>query len=283
MAITKKHKIAILIGVLVLSVGFTAFFAVNLALEMRMRQSGQAFYESLPVSFVPRPSPATPDQRPDATRPPVAGNNNGYSNGNGYGDPEDSEHEPVLDFDAMRESFPDMVAWIQSYGTQINYPVVQGRDNDFYLNHLPDKTKHRMGSVFLDYRNSMNFTDPNIFIYGHNMETDDIFSSFLRYREQRYFERHDSMYLFTPTADYVIQLFAGYILDATYETPPMRFSGEEAFTRFVSDIRLRSVFRSGVEIAYGDQLVFLCTCIPRGFRTSQSERFVLVGKLVIVE
>jgi sortase B len=145
---------------------------------------------------------------------------------------------------------------------------------------LPDRSRNRLGSVFLDYRNKPDLSDHNIFIYGHNMDSDDIFGSLMRYTSQSYYERHYSMYIFTSTAGYELLLIAGYILDSAFETPPMRFVDNEDFEQYIIDIRNRSVFDSGIEATYGDQLVFLCTCTPSGFRSSQNERFVLVGKLI---
>jgi len=184
---------------------------------------------------------------------------------------------PVVDFAALRAEFPSAVGWILSEGTPINMPIVQGTDNEYYLYRLPDGTRHFYGSIFLDYRNSADFSDNNIKIYGHNTNTGNMFGSLMHYANQAYFEAHDRMYIFTPYAHYVLMLFAAYTLDSRFEVPPLRFADEGHFNEFIGDIRARSIFNSPIIPAFGDQIVFLCTCTNSGLR---SERLILVGHLV---
>jgi sortase B len=182
---------------------------------------------------------------------------------------------PIIDFDAFREDFPDAAAWLRIEGTVIDYPVVQGRDNDFYLSRLPDKTPNAMGSIFLDYRSSPDFTDANTLIYGHHMRAGDMFGSIKNYSRQSFFDEHPTGTIFTPERDYQILFFASYVLDSTREVPPMDFANEAEFNSFIREVKQRSAFRSGVEVVYGDRLVSLCTC---EYSAAQN-RQILVGKL----
>jgi len=267
--IRRKRKLIALCVVLFISVGLTAFFAVSLTLEIHTMQSGQIFYNDLYVDIISR----------SVQKVPVVGNP--VNNESTITEVIDffEAHVPSIDFVSMRETLPDLVAWIQSNNTIINYPVVHGSDNDFYLSHLPDTSKNKMGSIFLDYRNLPDFSDKNIIIYGHNMASGDLFGSLKNYSSQSYFEQHNSMFLFTPTADYELLLFAGYILDSLYEVPPMNFNDLVDFERYISEIRNRSVFKSEVEVSFDDQIVFLCTCTPSG---SKSERLIIVCKLASI-
>jgi len=183
----------------------------------------------------------------------------------------------IVDFGAMRRDFPDIVAWVQSPGTVINYPVVQTTDNEFYLTRLPDKSKNSMGSVFLDYRNSNDFSDQHILLYGHDMKSGNIFGTLRHYADQAYYEKHYSIFFFTPGGDYEVMLLAGYVLDSAVTSPPLGFSNERHFNQYIDDIRERSFFKSNVQVSYGDRLVFFCTCARGG---PKSERLVIVGKLV---
>ncbi|MCL2565026.1 MAG: class B sortase [Defluviitaleaceae bacterium] len=182
-----------------------------------------------------------------------------------------------IDFDKMREIFPNIVGWIKSEDTFINYPIVQGADNYFYLSYLPDGTYHPMGSIFLDYRNLADFSDSAILIYGHDMRSGDMFGSLKYYADQLYYEKHYSMFIFTPMRDYKLILFAGYILDSDLEVPPMSFHGSKDFEEYIADIRSRSIFTSGTEVSFEDRLVFLATCTRSG---KINERLIIVGKLV---
>lgn len=251
-----KTKLIILYIILALSLATMAFFGVYLIIEMQTTRQGQAFYDSISVEFKPRLTPAAQAPIPLEV---------------------EESFTPFIDFVAKQENFPDIVAWIQSEGTTINYPIVQGDDNDFYLHHLPDKSRHRMGSVFMDYRNSPNFLDRATIIYGHDMASGDIFGSLRHYASQSYFEQHSSMFIFTPYSNYQLLLFGGYILDSAYEIPPMHFSGADDFYSYIADIRRRSIFTSYVEVSYGDRIVFLATCVADG---AISDRLIIAGILL---
>jgi len=242
--IRRKRKILMLRIILVLCVLVMVTFGVLLALEFQTRNAAQSFYDEVAIPFMPE---YVQDQGPN------------------------------IDFDALRESMPDIVGWIQSDGTPINFPIVQGEDNDFYLYRLPDQSRNKLGSIFLDYRNQADFSSKYTLIYGHNTETGDMFGTFRNYRNQQYYEDHSSMMIFTPSADYELKLFAGYLLDSANEVPPTRFDDAEHFEQFITEIKTRSVFKSDLDVSFDDQIVYLCTCTTGG---SRNVRLIIVGKLV---
>ena len=118
---------------------------------------------------------------------------------------------PVINFKALQAVNPDVIGWIYSPNTTINYPVVQGDDNAYYLKHLADGTENRNGCPFLDVQNRPDFTDDNSIIYGHHMQNGTMFAGISWYEDQSYYDEHPVMYLMTPSATYRIELFSGYI------------------------------------------------------------------------
>ena len=84
-----------------------------------------------------------------------------------------------IDFNKLINKNPDTIGWIKVLGTDINYPVVQTNNNDFYLTHSFDKSYNKAGWIFADYRNKFDNTDKNIVIYGHNMRDGSMFGSML--------------------------------------------------------------------------------------------------------
>lgn len=94
-------------------------------------------------------------------------------------DPE--ENLPEIDFDGLREVNEDIVAWIQIPGIGVDYPVVQGKDNEHYLHYTFDGKANKAGSIFLDYRNRADFTDSKVILYGHNMKDGSMFSNLKKY------------------------------------------------------------------------------------------------------
>jgi sortase B len=184
---------------------------------------------------------------------------------------------PYVDFGDLNERFRGLTAgWLVLEGTVIDYPIMQATNNDYFLRRLPDGSGHRNGSLFLDYRNSPDFSDRNTLIYGHDMRSGDMFGILKDYRNQSFFEQHPVMYIFTPERDYALLLFAGYMLDSAVETPPLSFRDDDAFLAHIANIRSRSIFRSDVEVSADDRIVSLCTCDP----SHRNARFIIVGKLV---
>ncbi|MCL1843388.1 MAG: sortase [Defluviitaleaceae bacterium] len=259
-------------NIMIISWGFAIFFAFSLMSEMLTVRRGREFYEALPVEFMPRQavlqnSPAVSASGEAAAFIDIS-------------TPVCREPQPFVsfvDFENKRESFPSIIGWIQSEGTIINYPIVQASDNNFYLNHLPDGTSNKQGSVFLDYRNAHDFSDTNIFIYAHNMRSGDMFGTLKYYKNPDYAAQHPSMSIFTPGGDFTLQLFAGYVIpDSRIEQPPQNFESLAHFESVMENLHSRSVFTTDTEVNFGDTLVFLCTCTERG---SVHERLIVVGKL----
>ena len=89
---------------------------------------------------------------------------------------EDDTVWPEVDFAALREINPDIVAWIYIEGTKVNYPIVQGEDNSYYLKHLFSGEWNGSGCIFLDFRNDASFADRHSIIYGHHMKNGTMFT-----------------------------------------------------------------------------------------------------------
>jgi len=262
-----KRKLIMLYIILALGIALMVFFSTALIINTVATRQGEAFYDTVAVEFIPRPTPLPTRVTPNTP-----------SEQQIIDEIEEDVDEPILiDFDAMTEEIPDIIGWIQSEGTPINFPIVQGRDNFFYLNHLPNRQRNHLGSIFMDYRNAPDFTNLITKIYGHNTPNGTMFGTLRQYSSQQFFEDHHSMFIFTPDQNYELVLFAGYTLDSAFEVPPMSFANSESFYEFIDNIRRRSIFSSELEITFGDRLVLLATCTSGGL---ESERLIIVGKLV---
>ncbi len=108
----------------------------------------------------------------------------------------------------VRKLSDDMVAWLTINDTGIDYPVMQGTDNYLYVNTDPYGEYSLSGSIFLDYRNSPDFTDEYSLIYGHHMDQGAMFGALDRFAEERYFDRHREGTLIVGTKLLHIHLYA---------------------------------------------------------------------------
>jgi len=246
-----------------------------LGYELFTDWQSSSYYSALAADVETRPrSPG--DRPPRPVAPPSGGGYENETNGDEYPEYVEDPWVPYVDFEVLSERFPGIVGWIRLDGTQLDYPIVQGTDNNFYLGHLPDRTRHRSGSIFMDFRNEPDFSDRNTLIYGHMSRTDDMFGALKHYRTQAFFDQNPVMYIHTPETDFQLVIFAGYIVDSGVESPTIRFRDDESFEEYIASIRRRSEFRSDVEVTAQDRIVSLCTC-QYDF---DNARLVIVGKLV---
>ncbi len=183
---------------------------------------------------------------------------------------------PEINFKALQAVNSDVIGWIYSPDTAINYPVVQGDDNTYYLKHLADGTENRNGCPFLDVQNRPDFTDDNSIIYGHHMQNGTMFAGISWYEDQSYYDEHPVMYLMTPSAAYRIELFSGYITTMDSSAYMQNFGSIRKHTDWLKDVSGRSDFRANLEISAYDRVITLSTCAYR----FENARYVLHGKLV---
>lgn len=177
-----------------------------------------------------------------------------------------------VDFDALLAENPDIVGWLYSEDTPINYPIVQSSDNDYYLRRMLDGSYNTAGSIFMDYRSSPDLNDFNTIIYGHNMKNQSIFGTLKEYKNQEYYEKHPLIYLYTPEKDYSIDLIAGYQTDMYYDIYILPQSTEELESLYEEVVGL-STFATDIPLQEGDRLVTLATCNE----VDRSQRYLLIG------
>lgn len=177
-----------------------------------------------------------------------------------------------MNFDKLREMNPDTVAWINMNDGTIDYPVVQGKDNKFYLNHLFSREYGKAGSIFMEVTNAADFSDKNTLLFGHHMNNGSMFANIENYRNQAYYELFPRMELYTPQGDNKVEWFAGYPVSAA--RIPTAFDSSEAFLAHVEKARSRSDFQAAeVQVSAEDRLVTLVTCTYAW----ENARYILVG------
>lgn len=183
---------------------------------------------------------------------------------------------PTVDFAALAAINPDTVGWIVVPGTGVNYPIVQGEDNDHYLNHLFDGRRNSAGAIFVDRYNRPGWGDRHTIIYGHNMRNGSMFGELSRFRAQDFFDAHPTALLITPGQNYAIRLFAAYVTDVYAPAWRLGFADDDVFATWLAESRSRSEVYSGLEVRPYDQVVTLSTCSGAFYNA----RLVVLGLLV---
>lgn len=179
-----------------------------------------------------------------------------------------------VNFDYLKEECEDIIGWIYSPETIINYPVVKADDNEKYLHRLPDGRYNIAGSIFADFRNNKIGLDLNFILYGHHMKNDSMFGSLLEYRNQKYYEKHPVMYYYTPEKNYKIELISGFVTLADSDIYSFKRTDAQ-MPDFIDKIIKKSNFKSDAEYIEGEKLITLSTCT----NTSEDKRYVVIGIL----
>ncbi len=185
----------------------------------------------------------------------------------------------VVDFEGLRSVNGDVTGWIYCEDTPINYPVVHGADNDYYLTHNYDGTASASGSIFVEAENRPDFVDSNTIIYGHHMKNGSMFASLDQWADQAYYEEHPVMWLLTPEQDYKIILTGGYTTSATSDTYTIFQGPGEELNTYLDKCMAQSDFSAGVELDGEARYVLLSTCAY----VFDNARYVLHGILVPVD
>ncbi len=182
-----------------------------------------------------------------------------------------------MDFSDLQEINPEIIGWIRMEGSDIDYPIMQTNNNSYYLTHLYNREYNNNGSIFMDCRNSADFSDKNTVLYGHHMRNDvAMFASLKWYKDQEFYEANPTITLFTPEGDYLIELICGTVENGNHEFISFDFEDSEAFLSYIEEFRSRSTFTSDVEVQSGDQIVSLCTCSYEW----ENARYMVIGRLV---
>lgn len=184
----------------------------------------------------------------------------------------DSDDDPT--FDELVALNPDVVGWLTLYGTGVDYPVVQGADNDEYLNTDPTGNFALSGSLFIDYRCQPNFAGASTIIFGHHMENSLMFGDLDKYAQATYLEQHKYGDLYYDGAHHGVEVVAYVAADAYDSTIYSTTVGESPSTEdFISYARDHAAVWKG-ELSPEDHMLVLSTCAA-----GTNERHVVFAKI----
>jgi len=184
--------------------------------------------------------------------------------------------EGELGFEELQNINPDVFGWINIFGTNIDYPLVQdsGGDNRRYENTNARGEPSMSGAIFLDVQNNTDLTDFNNIIYGHDMARNAMFGQIVSFLEDDVFDAHRYGMLFTGEAYYGIEIFAFLRVDAFDRgiyAPNMSDPDEKEV--FIERIFTEALQLREIEVSINDRFVLLSTCTPTG----TNGRHILVG------
>lgn len=192
--------------------------------------------------------------------------------------------EKMLQLEELQKENNEIIGWLEIEDTNINLPVCQTTDNDFYLTHNYKKEKSKGGSLFLDKDFDLINGSSNYLIYGHRNTQGLMFEDLLKYSKEDFYNNHKTIKFTTNKDDSVYEIMSVFYSRVYYkkEKDVFRYynfvnaNNEEEYNDFVNNCKKSSIYDTGVTANYGDQLLTLSTC-----EYSQEDgRFVVVAKKV---
>lgn len=183
-----------------------------------------------------------------------------------------------VNFEELLKMNPDTVGWIRftPEPAQINYPIVQGQDNEKYLKTTFTANENTLGAIFLNADNLSDYSDKNSIIYGHRMKDGSMFRHLQDYDSKAFWEKNPYFYIYTLDGrKLTYHIYSVGQVEDTSDTYLTSFESEEAYQSFLDMTKEVSMYDTGVEVTTENTIVTLSTCTS----ASDEHRFVVRGVL----
>lgn len=207
------------------------------------------------------------------------------------GDGEEETTAPVyhanatIDFAKLKETAPAACGWVDVPSVNISYPIVQGKDNDYYLTHAYNDKEMWGGAIFLDYTNAPDFTDDHTFVYGHHMQDGSMFAGLLEYDSKEFYDKQEAagnnyFYIYLEDCVRVYRIFSVCDVNIDDNYDAFRYT-TSAFTLkdYVDYVMSVELYDCGVDYDGTSPVLTLYTC---QYDSSSEVRHMVHGQLVAV-
>ena len=187
-----------------------------------------------------------------------------------------NDYNSEIDFDSLKRKNKEVKGWIKVPNTNVNYPFVQYKNNNYYLTHSFDNRYNSAGWIFLDYRNNIDDLSTNTVIYGHGRVDGTMFGSLKNILTKEWFNNSDNyiITIYTERKLYNFEIFSAYHVVTTEDYLNTEFNSVEEINKFLKLIRNRSVFTFPAKVTENDKILTLSTCY------NDREKMVVHAKLV---
>lgn len=242
----RRPAVIVLVVLLLVLLGVGAFFGIRMYRDYQARKQYVEISESYTVA-------TTADNRP----------------------------ENPIDFTSLQDRNDEIYAWIVVPNTEIELPILQSRADDlYYLNRDLDGKYSRLGSLFTQSKNNLEFSDPVTVIYGHNYFSGGMFTNLHYFENADFFKENKNFYIYTPTRKLTYYIVSAYKYDDRHILNSFDFSDEQVRRDYFDSVldpkaMLRNV-REDAVLNTDDKLVVLSTCLTGGY----SGRYLVNGVLV---
>lgn len=152
----------------------------------------------------------------------------------------------------------DYKMWITISNTNIDYPIVQGEDNDFYTTHNFNKEESISGALFIDNNNNIE-SDKNIVIYGHHMKNETMFHNINYFKDKEFFNENE-ISIIKNGNEFKYKPFSVYVIPKEEVVFKMSFSDDNEYKSYVEELASKSYFNTNLSLAKDSKIITLVTC-----------------------
>lgn len=170
---------------------------------------------------------------------------------------------PTVNFDKLKKRNGDTSGWIFVNNTQVNYPIVQTTDNEYYLTHDFDKNHNAAGWIFADFRADMvNFSKKNTVIYGHGRTDQVMFGSLDKTLDASWYKNKNNQIIkiSTPTRDTLWQIVSIYVIKQESYYLSVNFENDKSYQKWIDTMLKRSKYDFKYKPTKNDKFLTLSTC-----------------------
>lgn len=185
--------------------------------------------------------------------------NNSSGENDGQDQSKDGDYVNSANEEQLKSINSDYKMWIQIENTNINYPVVQSSDNDYYLKHNFRKESNISGTVFVESANDID-NDKNIILYGHNMRNGTMFNNITNYKEESFFNEDNKISIIMNNTLYEYEVFSVYVKNVNEVNLAIGFANEDEFINYAYNEAEESLYKKDVDFSAEDNLITLVTC-----------------------
>lgn len=188
------------------------------------------------------------------------------------------KEEYIEQITSLKEKYnnKDVVGTISIDNTDFNTVVMQGNDNSYYLNHLPDKTYNINGSIFLDYRVDIDESN-KLLIFGHSSP-----SYFLpimiieNYKDEDYYKEHKYIYLSSIKEVKKYEIFSVFVETLDWSYMNLNYASKDEYLKHLQNLKRKSFYDTGVEVNKDDKILIMQTCSNMKEYSKYSKKYMLV-------
>lgn len=187
----------------------------------------------------------------------------------------DSSNKDIMD--NLSNINDDIKGSIKIKNTKINYPIVQNKDNQFYINHNAKKNQSKYGSIFIDCRNKLddNFLGQNIILYGHNMRDGSMFADLQKFRNKKFFNT-STIDLEVFPKKYKFKVFSIILVNSDFNYRKIFFDNDQEIQQYLKRIKSLALYFKDIKLNHKDTIITLSTCSYDW----KNSRIVVLGKLI---